>query len=138
MQNANVIKSKLGIISFTCAILILLCGCQSAPPVERGRVVSPNGVYDAIVVEFLSNALGESGFGIVILEHDKKIPEKIYPRLVNTYLSVENVHWLNNNLLEVGYKAGTTIYSFNNMWSTAASEPGGTTLQIEIILKRQL
>ncbi len=137
MQNANVIKSKLGIISFIYAILVMLCGCQPSPPIERGRIASPNGVYDAIVVEFLSNALGESGFGIVILEHDKKIPEKIYPSLVNTYLSAKNVHWLSNSNLEVGYKAGTTIYSFNNMWSTVA-EPVQVTPQIELILKRQL
>ena len=115
---------------------MMICGCEQAPPVEKGRVASPDGRFDAIVVEFPSGALGNSGFGIVILEHNTKIPEKNYPSLVNTYLSVEKVHWLSNSLLEVGYEAGTTIYSFNNMWSKVA-EPGQVTPQIELILKRQ-
>jgi hypothetical protein len=136
MQNANVLINKSPKILFIYASLMILSACQPAPPIEKGRIASPNRAYDAIVVEFPSSALGESGFGIIILEHKKAIPEKVYPKLVNTYLTIENVRWSSNNLLEVGYEAGTTIYSFNNMWSTVASASGHAPPQIELILKR--
>lgn len=118
-------------------LLISLAACQNNIPLERGRVISPSGQVDAVLVEWVTGAMGEFSFGIVLVDHGEKLPDEVHPSLVISSLEIANLHWISGKLLEVQYADTAQIYSFHNRWYSSTNLADTPPQPFEIFLKRQ-
>jgi|GEM_PF-3728940 len=124
------------------ALLLSLClaatvACaERAQPIERGRLASPDGRVDAVLVEWPSNALSDPAFGMVLVAHSESLPATIQTQVSCPSLSLAGMRWLDALTIQVQYPKGATIYSFHNHWN-APPAAGEDLHEIEVLLVRQ-
>jgi hypothetical protein len=116
-----------------------LSACQAGAeaPIERGRLVSPNGEFDAVLAEWPTNATVGFVFGVAFVIHGQVLPAKMDSTVVSSSLSVNGLRWVDDKTFEVQYPTGAQIYSFQNRWYPPDALKGVTNRHIEIILNRR-
>ena len=82
---------------------------------EAGRFQSPNGLYDAVLVEYDAGAMTVARYLIYIKRAGEKTNKNDYIVFGAKKLFGENIHWKNDNTLRIEYESAR-IFSFRNYW----------------------
>jgi hypothetical protein len=96
--------------------LIISCGIVSFD--EVSRVTSPNGKFDAIIVESNGGATTSFGYDIYIVKYGRKFKDS--KRLLNIYGAVQNdnaygvsITWQGSSTVILGYLKAKSIQKFS-------------------------
>lgn len=115
---------------------VLFTACSPSAPVELARVASPTGEFDALFVEYPTNATVGFIYGVAIVRKGGALKDPA--PLTGSSLEKGTLRWEDPKTVVIEYDRAGWIYSFVSRWYPPDVVAGAPPRSIEIVLLPKL
>jgi len=102
-----------------------------------GRIISPSGNVDAVLVKWPGSALGGGGLSVAVIRHGRPSDTDMSFVVTGSDLSLSNLTWTDSRTLEISYPRHCELLNFSNRtYPLLEPDKDPKASEIEVVLRR--